>query len=275
MEQKFRNKKLTLEKPIEKDFEQFFTKVRSNFTDLCIDGETELRSDSLGVSINLSQLTKYQAVKYQEWTPLVNKDKHLINSVLLVPSRKNLLDYCDKVSLSQINDLEYQLFKIRKINNEKKGIETEDLYYIPDLCPNVLPLLLEYKDGSEFKKTFNPLIDKERAYEYLNHEDYMKSNALYNRTKDALDSFETNQNLLNDEIYETILGKKISTKTDDLKNCPINDSEILALSAPNLSRVNKSQANAIMHGIKYPLTLIQGPPGTGIVEFIIYLNNLI
>lgn len=119
-----------------------------------------------------------------------------------------------------------------------------------------MPVLLSYENGEEYEQVFSNLAKMEKGYKRLAKEEEVGHDYVFNKTCQALKRFATNKMAINPEIYEIILGKKTiqSSVADDPQV------DISRYEAPNLPKLNHSQALAIKHSLENPLTLIQGRP---------------
>ncbi len=78
----------------------------------------------------------------------------------------------------------------------------------------------------------------------------------FDRMQNALRKFAVDENCVSDYIFHRLLGH-------DVEDVLFRVTPPRQFSAPNLPRLNRSQVYAVRHALQRPLSLIQGPPGTG------------
>lgn len=90
--------------------------------------------------------------------------------------------------------------------------------------------------------------------------EFIWNSVSFDRMLKGLNKFEKDHKSISVSLYESILGRKkkddyVRTKGKSIKDHPL------------LPKLNEFQKTAVIHALENPLTLIQGPPGTGTLLF--------
>lgn len=205
----------------------------------------------------MSRNTKHEVVNIAKWKPLIDLNKQLVPYILSIPFDGKSKNQCKSVNIDEITEIEDDLDELRKINQNKFNIKKEDLIKENLIKNKLTPVLLAYKDGTDYKDTFLNLMKLERSSEKSRRDDddSLGSMVVFKRITEALEIFEKNQKGINGVIYDAILGRKIpEDQHNDFSMAGYN-----GLKLPDeLPDINESQKNAIIYALNNPLTLIQG-----------------
>ena len=86
----------------------------------------------------------------------------------------------------------------------------------------------------------------------------------FDRMQNALKTFALDDTSVTGYIYHKLLGHPVEDQTITNAKVPANDGDF---KAPGLPALNESQIEAVAAVLQRPLSLIQGPPGTGTKQF--------
>jgi len=101
---------------------------------------------------------------------------------------------------------------------------------------------------------FMPLVDQTHGYLV----DFVWKATSFDRMQVALKTFVHDETAVSSYLYHKLLGHEVpdeTLKTVDIKR--------LGAAVPSLPDLNPSQQEAVKNVVQSPLSLIQGPPGTG------------